>query len=228
MNKNKILIVPAASYKKALEDIFPDEFMMNMFGEMNIIYNIKGLPLIHFEHIYITINKQIDEIYNISGLLNVQLKQLGIDGVTDVIIIDETKSVVETILETLKRINYNKNCGVFIKDADGYFQINELNDENTVYTYLLEDIAEINPSSKSYVSTTSDDIILNIIEKRVISSEFCAGGYYFDDIEHMWKLFSDIADEYDKLYLSNAIYYDILKNDETYRSEQVISFNENI
>ena len=32
--------------------------------------------------------------------------------------------------------------------------------------------------------------------------------------------------EYDKLYLSNVIYYDILRNGEIYRTEQVIRFRE--
>ena len=111
------------------------------------------------------------------------------------------------------------------KDTDASFNITELNNENTVYTYKLEDVKEINPSSKSYVSTTSDDVVLNIIEKRVISSEFCVGGYYFNDI----KKFIDLCEyvrEYDKLYLSNVIYYDILRNGEIYRTEQVIKFSE--
>lgn len=225
MNKKKILIVPAASYKDIYETFMPEIFMSTSVGHMKIIHNLFGLPLKEFDKIYITINRRINEIYHIEKMLEAQLPDLNIEpNMIEIIIIDETSNVVETILETLKYVT-ETDCGIFIKDADGYFNIPDLNNENTVYTYMLEDVMQINPSSKSYVSTTSDDIILNIIEKRVISSEFCAGGYYFDDIKRFKKLCENLT-EYNKLYLSNVIYYDILHNDEMYRSEQVLMFNE--
>ena len=225
MNKKKILIVPAASYKDIYEMFIPEIFMLTSVGHMKIIHNLFGMPLNEFDKIYITINSVIDEKYHIKKMLEAQLPDLNVDlNMIDIVVIDETSNVVETILETLKYVT-ETDCGIFIKDADGYFNIPDLNNENTVYTYMLEDVMQINPAGKSYVSTTSDDIILNIIEKRVISSEFCAGGYYFDDIKRFKKLCENLV-EYDKLYLSNVIYYDILHNDEMYRSEQVLMFNE--
>ena len=157
-------------------------------------------------------------------MLEIQLKNEEFGDKTHIIVIKNTRNVVDTVLQTIAQIPYNK-FGVFIKDADASFDINELNNENTVYTYKLEDVTEINPSSKSYVSTTSDDVVLNIIEKRVISSEFCVGGYYFNDIKKFVDLCKCVC-EYDKLYLSNVIYYDILRNGEIYRTEQVIKFSE--
>ena len=159
-------------------------------------------------------------------MLEFQLDELNIGNKTEVIVIDDTVNVVDTILKSLSNINLLNNCGLFIKDADSNFVLNELNDENTVYTYFLEDVNQINPSEKSYVETTSDDIVLNIIEKRVISSEFCAGGYYFSNIINFIDLCENIYN-YERLYISNVIFYDILHNNEMYRTEQVISYNEN-
>lgn len=224
MNQNKILIIPAAAYKEINEQFIPDIFRLNDFGRMNIINNMMELPLDDFDRIYIVINGRIDELYRVKNILELQLQNETFGNKTEVIIINKTKNVVDTILQTLNYISYN-DCGVFIKDADASFNITELNNENTVYTYKLEDVIEINPSSKSYVSTTSDDVVLNIIEKRVISSEFCAGGYYFNDINKFIDL-CECVREYDKLYLSNVIYYDILRNGEIYRTEQVIRFSE--
>lgn len=224
MDHNKILIIPAAAYTEINEQFIPEIFKINDTGRMNIISNMIDLPLSDFDKIYIVVNQRIDEIYNIKNMLNVQLKNEKFGDKTCIIVIENTRNVVDTVLQTVAQIPYNK-FGVFIKDADASFNITELNNENTVYTYKLEDVKEINPSSKSYVSTTSDDVVLNIIEKRVISSEFCVGGYYFNDI----KKFIDLCEcvrEYDKLYLSNVIYYDILRNGEIYRTEQVIKFSE--
>lgn len=224
MNQNKILIIPAAAYKETNEQLIPEIFKINDFGKMNIINNMIDLPLNDFDNIYIVVNQRIDEIYNVKNMLEIQLKNEEFGDKTHIIVIKNTRNVVDTVLQTIAQIPYNK-FGVFIKDADASFDITELNNENTVYTYKLEDVTEINPSSKSYVSTTSDDVVLNIIEKRVISSEFCVGGYYFNDI----KKFVDLCErvrEYDKLYLSNVIYYDILRNGEIYRTEQVIKFSE--
>ena len=224
MDHNKILIIPAAAYTEINEQFIPEIFKINDAGRMNIISNMIDLPLSDFDKIYIVVNKRIDEIYNIKNMLQVQLKNEEFADKTHVTVVKNTRNVVDTVLQTIVQIPYSK-FGVFIKDADASFNITELNNENTVYTYKLEDVKEINPSSKSYVSTTSDDVVLNIIEKRVISSEFCVGGYYFNDI----KKFIDLCEcvrEYDKLYLSNVIYYDILRNGEIYRTEQVIRFSE--
>ena len=224
MDHNKILIIPAAAYTEINEQFIPEIFKINDTGRMNIISNMIDLPLSDFDKIYIVVNQRIDEIYNIKNMLQVQLKNEEFGDKTCIIVIENTRNVVDTVLQTVAQIPYSK-FGVFIKDADASFNITELNNENTVYTYKLEDVKEINPSSKSYVSTTSDDVVLNIIEKRVISSEFCVGGYYFNDIKKFIDL-CECVSEYDKLYLSNVIYYDILRNGEIYRTEQVIRFSE--
>ena len=224
MNHNKILIIPAAAYTEIDEQFIPEIFKINDIGKMNIISNMIDLPLSDFDKIYIVVNQRIDEIYNIKNMLQVQLKNEEFGDKTCIVVIENTRNVVDTVLHTVAQIPYSK-FGVFIKDADASFNITELNNENTVYTYKLEDVKEINPSSKSYVSTTSDDVVLNIIEKRVISSEFCVGGYYFNDIKKFVDLCERVS-EYDKLYLSNVIYYDILRNGEIYRTEQVIRFSE--
>ena len=224
MDHNKILIIPAAAYTEINEQFIPEIFKINDTGRMNIISNMIDLPLSDFDKIYIVVNQRIDEIYNIKNMLQVQLKNEEFGDKTCIIVIENTRNVVDTVLHVVAQIPYSK-FGVFIKDADASFNITELNNENTVYTYKLEDVKEINPSSKSYVSTTSDDVVLNIIEKRVISSEFCVGGYYFNDIKKFVDLCERVS-EYDKLYLSNVIYYDILRNSEIYRTEQVIRFSE--
>ena len=224
MDHNKILIIPAAAYTEINEQFIPEIFKINDTGRMNIISNMIDLPLSDFDKIYIVVNQRIDEIYNIENMLQVQLKNEEFADKTHVVVVKNTRNVVDTVLQTVAQIPYSK-FGVFIKDADASFNITELNNENTVYTYKLEDVKEINPSSKSYVSTTSDDVVLNIIEKRVISSEFCVGGYYFNDIKKFIDL-CECVSEYDKLYLSNVIYYDILRNSEIYRTEQVIRFSE--
>ena len=224
MDHNKILIIPAAAYAEINEQFIPEIFKINDTGRMNIISNMIDLPLSDFDKIYIVVNQRIDEIYNIKNMLQVQLKNEEFGDKTCIVVIENTRNVVDTVLQTVAQIPYSK-FGVFIKDADASFNITELNNENTVYTYKLEDVKEINPSSKSYVSTTSDDVVLNIIEKRVISSEFCVGGYYFNDIKKFIDL-CECVSEYDKLYLSNVIYYDILRNGEIYRTEQVIRFSE--
>ena len=224
MDHNKILIIPAAAYTEINEQFIPEIFKINDTGRMNIISNMIDLPLSDFDKIYIVVNQRIDEIYNIKNMLQVQLKNEEFGDKTCIVVIENTRNVVDTVLHVVAQIPYSK-FGVFIKDADASFNITELNNENTVYTYKLEDVKEINPSSKSYVSTTSDDVVLNIIEKRVISSEFCVGGYYFNDIKKFIDL-CECVSEYDKLYLSNVIYYDILRNSEIYRTEQVIRFSE--
>ena len=131
MDHNKILIIPAAAYTEIDEQFIPEIFKINDTGRMNIISNMIDLPLSDFDKIYIVVNQRIDEIYNIENMLNVQLKNEEFGDKTCIVVVKNTRNVVDTVLQTVEQIPYSK-FGVFIKDADASFNITELNNENTV------------------------------------------------------------------------------------------------
>ena len=105
------------------------------------------------------------------SLLNIKIK--------DKIKIIKLESPTESQSETVYRaIIKNEITGfIYIKDSDGYFRLNLKNQDNQITYFDLNDIDEINARSKSYIEVDSNGIVLNMVEKKVISSKFCVGGY---------------------------------------------------
>ena len=70
----------------------------------------------------------------------------------------------------------------------------------------------------SYVVTNDQDIVLNIVEKRVISSTFNVGGYGFNSAKKFVEYYNKLKD-YDDLYISHVIYKMILDGIEFQKSD---------
>jgi len=223
MNKRKnILVIPAASPK--YEKSFSHVFNYNEDGIINIIEGILKMPYNEFEKIYVTITSVINSKYNIANRLIEECVNNNIDNFEVVILDDSTRNQVETVFKTISMDN-NIDGGIFIKDADSIIQINEIPDNDTVYTYKLENVDMIRPTTKSYVAKTNEDIVTNIIEKRVIGSEFCAGGYYFSDIFSFIDYCVELS-EYDNLYMSDLMFHSILNHNNIIKAELVEYFKE--
>jgi hypothetical protein len=115
---------------------------------------------------------------------------------------EATKDQPETVYQAIKQGNITGP--IFIKDSDNRFTA-EIGQHNSVCYADLNKVGLIKPKNKSYISTDSQKIILTIVEKQVISSQFCVGGYSFSDA----ALFTETLDKMplDKeRYISNVIY----------------------
>ena len=77
----------------------------------------------------------------------------------------------------------------------------------TIYQtiYPLENLSWVNPQNKSYVAIDDMFYVTNIIEKRIISHFFSAGGYGFENSEEFCKYYELFVDK-KGLYLSHIIY----------------------
>jgi hypothetical protein len=124
-------------------------------------------------------------------------------------VLDEpTTSQAETIYRTIQQENITGS--IFIKDADSSFTA-EVTPYNGVAVFPLEKMDYIDPRDKSYVAVDDMQYITNIIEKRVVSHFFSAGGYCFQSANDFCKYYLELA-EYPHLYLSHIIYAMLLNN----------------
>lgn len=196
------LIVPAAADKPEYEDLFPYIFLPAKDGVMICVKSILGLNLDAFDNIYFTILRKHAERHHIKELLELQFKSCGIGHVRIVILDEPTKNQAETIYQTIKQENITGS--IFIKDADGSFEAH-VEPHNGVAVYPLEKMEYIDPRNKSYVAVDDMHYITNIIEKRVVSHFFNAGGYCFQSAEDFCRFYSELA-SYQRLYLSHIIY----------------------
>jgi hypothetical protein len=99
---------------------------------------------------------------------------------------------------------------IYIKDCDNFFR-DTPTPCNQVACYDLHLIEKVNARSKSYIEVNGDGFVVNIVEKKVIGSKFCTGGYSFASESEYMKYFDRLSNEPD-LYLSHIIFEMILNN----------------
>ena len=200
--KSFSLIVPIAADKPAYEHEMPYVFGLASDGIMICIKAILGLNLEKFDNIYFTILKKHDELYSISDLFNLQFKRLKLGKAKVVILKESTASQPETIYRTIQQENIDGS--IFIKDADCSFTC-VVEPINSIAIYPLEQLEWVNPQHKSYVSIDDMYYVTNIIEKKIISNYFSAGGYCFEKsnifVDYYKKLSKD-----KHIYISHIIY----------------------
>ena len=196
------LIMPIAADKPEYSHNLPPVFLIAEDGVMYCIRALKSLDLTKFEHIYITILKYLDEKYALTDRLALQLKVNGIENAEIVVLDEPTASQPETIYKTIQ--NKGIKGGIFVKDSDCSFT-GECVYDNAVVIHPLEELERVIPKNKSYVNVDDMYYITNIIEKRIVSHYFTAGGYSFDDADtycHYYERLSGTRG----LYISHLIY----------------------
>jgi hypothetical protein len=164
---------------------------------------ITGLPLNDIEDIYFVILREHEERFMLSEQLSMQFRKHQLSNAHVTILEQPTSSQVETVAQAIRQNNIKGV--VFIKDADCYFAAEEILPQNGVAIYALENLPVVDPQHKSYVAVDDMFYVTNIIEKRVVSHFFSAGGYCFEDAGEFCRYYDQLKG-YSPLYLSHVIY----------------------
>lgn len=196
------LIIPIAAYRSEYEKTMPYVFSLNKDGYSLCVEAARRLDVSKFDAVYFTTLKEYDNKYCVSDFLRLQFKRLKWSNAKVVLLENRTSSQPETIYETIKSENITGS--IYIKDADCSF-VSEVNPQNLIAAYQLEKLQWVDPQNKSYVDVDDGYYVTNIIEKRIISHNFCAGGYSFENVEDFTHYYDMLKDE-QGLYLSHIIY----------------------
>ena len=122
-----------------------------------------------------------------------------------VILKKQTQCQPETIVKTI--ISEKIKGPIFIKDSDNFFH-SKINGINEVCIFDLNKMNLVHSKNKSFVKFNNNNIITNIVEKRVISSNFCVGGYGFECAQSFVNTFNELNNDSD-LYVSHIIFKQI-------------------
>lgn len=220
-SKNFSLIVPVAADKPEYAGLMPYLFAPDREGVMLCVRSITGLNLNAFDAIYFTILRKHAEAFDLDTLLQLQFRRLGLDKARIVILDQATATQAETIARTIE--SQGITGAIFIKDADAFFKA-EIFPENGVAVYPLEKLPIVDPRNKSYVAVDDMQHITNIIEKRIVSHLFNAGGYCFEDTDRFLQVYYRHKD-LGPIYLSHLIYSMLLDRD-LFRPIQVADYND--
>ena len=197
------LIVPIAADHADYARKLPPPFKYDDEGTMFCVKAITGLPMSEIKEIYFVILREHEERFMLSEQLSMQFRKHKLVNAHVTILDQPTSSQAETVAQAI-RLNHVEGV-VFIKDADCYFATDEILPQNGVAIYALENLPIVDPQHKSYVAVDDMFYVTDIIEKRVVSHFFSAGGYCFEDAEEFCRYYDKLKD-YSPLYLSHIIY----------------------
>lgn len=206
------LIIPCAGKSNRFPNMKPKWMLTHPDGELMIEKALKGLNTEIFDRIIITIVRPHDEKYE-AGLV---LKQVFKNNPkVEICMLDDfTGSASETVYLTLKKMNVS---GAFVvKDSDNCVHVNlSLPIENSIIGYDIHKHPDVsNIPGKSFLILNEQNIIEDIIEKRVVSNVICLGVYAFADAEIFKKGYLELVDRKitGELFISHVISYLLSKN----------------
>lgn len=207
------LILPCAGKSSRFKETTPKFLIKNPLKEnlIMVVCSVLGLPLTDFDEIYIVIRQDHEDKYNASELIINDFKKIGIENI-QISIIENSESAADTVCQCISINEISDN--IYIKDCDDYFTISNLA-INAVWTVSLNDCGKIHASNKSYVSKNDNGLIMNIVEKQVISADFCCGLYSFAQSKKFVEAYNGLSQFSDssEIYISHVIFKLILQGD---------------
>lgn len=215
----KNLIIPVAGQSSRYKTQRPKWLLTMPNGKLMIEESLAALETSNFDRIIVVALRDHVQQFTSESVL---LDTLGnsFDSSLELIQLDSpTKSQAETISVALNMASVHGNF--FVKDCDNSFKY-EYQGGNVVCTMDLHAVGTINAANKSYVQTDPLGVIRNIIEKRVISNQFCCGGYGFDSVQE-FQFSYDILKNHKDLYLSHII-FQMIASGQAFKAEETTDY----
>ena len=175
-----------------------------MTNRFMVTESILGLNLNFFDNIwFICLQEHEDKYQFMKGLVS-ELDEVGLRSKSNIVLLPEqTDSQSETVYTFLS--GQELEGFVFIKDSDGFYRC-DVEERNQVAYFDLNDMDDINARTKSYIELDVNNVITNIVEKKVVSSTFSSGGYGFADAKEFCKTFEKLQDMDGECYISHIIF----------------------
>lgn len=196
------IIIPCAGLSSRFPNLRPKYLLTDYSGKMMIEGAAKNF--IGKYPVTIAILKQHDDIFNSSKLL----EEVFGDKVKIVRLPAATTGPADTVYQTLKLAGIDSSSPFLIKDSDGFYD-SELVEGNAIYVCNLNKNPTIkNVHAKSYTVTNEQGLINSVVEKQIVSNNFCAGGYQFESVGQYMEIFDTIKNTViSEIFVSNIIDY---------------------
>jgi hypothetical protein len=201
------LLLPIGGRSSRFPLVNPKWSLTHPRGDWMLIEAIKGLDMSNISRICVIGLREHDTKFQLVDALSTQFAALGLGAKTEFVLLDEyTRNQPETIALGIRQAQVSGP--IYIKDSDNFFRDTPVA-VNSISSYDLHLIDKVNARSKSYFEINADGYVTNIVEKKIVGSKFCAGGYSFESAAAYLEYFDRYSREND-LYISHLIYGMIL------------------
>jgi hypothetical protein len=185
-------------------------------GNLMVKKALEGIEAGSFDRIIFTIVKEHNEQYEAALMLE-QVFDIPHDHKYAICMLDDfTTSQAETVVKTIEKENIVGE--IVIKDSDNYVKIDEVESCGDAIVGLnIETFAkEINRlPAKSFLKVNDQNIVIDIIEKRIKSEYICIGVYCFSEAKVFVDAYKEIlrGNNVDReIYVSHVVSYLIGSN----------------
>lgn len=208
------LVLPCAGRSSRYPNMRPKWSLTHPNGNLMVTQSVAGMDLSIFTSVVVVVLREHAEKYNLTNALKESLGQkLNGQNLSVVLLDNPTSSQSETVSIAIDRCKIEG--AIFIKDCDGYFNVEEV-EENSICVHSLQDMEEVIPKNKSYVDVDNNGFVKTIVEKRVVGELFCCGGYSFSDAKKFKESYEKISKNITEkeIYVSHVIHQQLLDGEE--------------
>ena len=194
------IIFPCAGLSTRFPNLRPKYLLTDYSGRLMIENAAKNFLGKH--RIVISILKE----HNVKFKAEERLRSVFGDQADIVILENPTKGPADTVYQTIKAANVTNSF--LIRDCDSFFDA-DIIEHNAIYVSSLSKNPDVrNPGAKSYTLANDQNIIYRVVEKQIVSDNFCVGGYQFANPQDYCRAFDKLSADFAKeLFVSNIIDY---------------------
>ena len=220
---NKTLLIPAAGKSSRFPNMKPKWLLTHPSGELMIEKVLKSSKFEDYKRVVIVILEEHCKKYE----ADVILKQIFKDKIEIVSLEKPTSSAAETVYRAIEKAAIIGS--IVVKDSDCVVECFKLPDENFIVGLKVQSRSEIDRlQQKSFIIKNDDNIIVDIVEKELVSNTVCLGVYSLQADEfckaYVSIIDNDVYKHKNELYVSHIISYLITCNDMVFEYVEAQNF----
>jgi len=205
MNKTT-LVIPAAGKSSRYPNMKPKWLLTHPSGKLMIDKVLNSVRYREFNRTIITILKEHCIEHDADTILN----QIFGDSVELLILEKPTSSAAETVYETIKQSEIKNQ--LVVKDSDCLIESSYFPEKNYIVGLTVGPKTSIDRiQEKSFIIKNDDDIIVDILEKEMVSNIICLGVYSVDAnsfVDAYEKICNnDVYKHESEIYVSHVVSY---------------------
>ena len=208
------IIVPCAGLSTRYPGMHP-KYVISCYDGKMMLQNIVTQYLEKKFRVFVTVLKEHDEQFGVVK----RLKYIFGDKLIITVLDQRTRGSADTVYQTIKK---NNITGPFlVRDCDSFFDHDIDTTNNIIYCTHIDGNTKL--TQKSYIEFNEQDIISNIVEKKIIGEYFCVGGYQFSSAKSFCDTYESIDFPSKEIYLSTIV-SSMLNSDQIFLKREVRNY----
>ena len=202
----KTLLIPAAGKSSRFPNMKPKWLLTHPSGQLMIEKVLESCRFEDYERVVIVILEEHCKKYE----ADIILKQIFQDKLEIVLLEKPTSSAAETVYRAITKADITGR--IVIKDSDCVVKCDKIPEDNFIVGLRVHSKSDIERlQEKSFIIKNDDNIIVDIVEKELVSNTVCLGVYSLH-AEQFCEAYTSIVDNdvykhKNELYVSHIVSY---------------------